>query len=338
MKKLNIIIPVAPSEPISVMKKSLESLLNLKQDNLIVHITYAMDIINSNDSRINSFLDIIKKHSLNQKVSIIIRNYARGRRAGATNDAIDKIKTDGLPDFFAFFDVDSRPDSNFLIECTTLLKKNNVKIASGYRYITNSNESTTSLIVSLEYAILKNAQQFLERINGFKQFNGLIGVMDAKLFKDLKFDELAACEDVMMTQEVYLSGCSAAFSTKTRIGEQSPISLKEYYNQRLRWINGAYECLTQYLFRFIKSNISMNRKITWFFTVVSPFISIITIPLIVFCIFTVWNVKKSITFAILGILGLMTHAVILQVCSLHVIYKRLFNIQIEWTDTRRSNE
>ena len=325
--KLNIIVTVSPQEPLSVIERSVESLSRLEHGDIDrVHTIYVIDTHRSDDPRV-AYLQ-------SQSSRTIVRTHGRGRRAGAINDALDKMDK---VDYLAFFDVDSRPDSNFLVECVRKLEENSAVIASAPRYITNPDASLTARIVAIEYTLLTDIYQLLDRYDGFKQFNGLIGVLDARVFDNRRFDESAACEDVDITQQIYLEGGIAALVEGTRVGEQAPVTPRDYYNQRTRWINGAYEGLTCYFSQFMRAKIPISRKITWLLATTSPFISFILSPLTLLYGIRLWRLGKDMRYIMVGISGLMLHAWILQICGLNVLFRRLFGIQIEWKDMDRSD-
>lgn len=326
--KLNIIVPVSPQEPLSVIERSVESLSRLEHGDIAkVHTTYVIDVHRPDDPRV-AYLQS-KSH-----LCTIVRTHGRGRRAGAINDALDKI---GKTDYLAFFDVDSRPDSNFLVECVRKLEENGAVIASAPRYITNPDASLTARIVATEYAILTDIYQLLERYDGFKQFNGLVGVLDAQVFDNRGLDESTACEDVDITQQVYLGGGIAVLAERTCVGEQAPGTLKDYYNQRTRWINGAYEGLNRYLSAFVRAKIPMSRKITWLSATALPFVIFLFSPLTLLYGIKLWKSCNGIKDFTIRLSGLILHAWILQVCSLNVLLRRLFNMQIEWKEMGRSD-
>ncbi len=321
--KLDIVVPVSPHEPLSLVEKSFESLSQLERGNLNVRMTYVIDV-SGKDPRVE-FLQ-------SKNVNIIARPSRRGRRAGAINDALDSICE---TDYLAFFDVDSRPERDFLIECTKALR-DDVVIASAPRYVTNPEASVTARIVSAEYDMMSDLYRLLERCDGFKQFNGLIGVLDARIFADRRLNEDATCEDADMTQQLYLEGKTAAFVDTTHVGEQSPISIRDYYRQRARWLAGAYEGLRNFS-KFKRAKIPMSGKITWFSAMIIPFFISLFSPLVILYGIRLWQLSGDARDFAIKLFGLIMHAWILQICGLAVLYAQLFNRSIKWKEMHRSN-
>jgi len=286
-------------------------------------MTYVIDV-SGEDPRVK-FLQA-------KNVNVIARHSSRGRRAGAINDALDSI---GETDYLAFFDVDSRPEKNFLIECTKALGGSAV-IASAPRYITNPRVSATARVVAAEYTLMADLYRLLERCDGFKQFNGLIGVLDAKIFADRRLNENATCEDVDLMQQLYLEGKIAVLVDATRVGEQAPLSTKDYYHQRVRWLTGAYEGLRNFS-EFKRAKIPMSRKITWFSAMTIPFFIFLFSPLVLLYGIRLWQLSDNAVDFTIKWFGLIVHTGILQICGLMVLLSQLFNMGVKWKEMHRSN-
>ncbi|MDI6888942.1 MAG: glycosyltransferase family 2 protein [Methanocellales archaeon] len=321
--KLDVVVPVSPNEPLSLVERSFESLSKLERGDLNVRMTYVIDVAGE-DPRVE-FLQA-------KNVNVIVRHSRRGRRAGAINDALDSI---GETDYLAFFDVDSRPEKNFLIECIKALGDGAV-IASAPRYITNPLASITTRIVAAEYALMSDLYRLLERCDGFKQFNGLISVLDARIFTDRRLNEDATCEDVDLMQQFYLEGKTAVLVDTTRVGEQAPISTKDYYHQRVRWLTGAYEGLKN-VAKFKRVKIPMSRKITWFSAMIIPFFIFLFSPIVLLYGIRLWRLSDDTMDFTIKLFGLIVHAWILQICGLIVLFRQLFNMGVKWKEMRRSN-
>ncbi|MDD2666401.1 MAG: glycosyltransferase family 2 protein [Methanocellales archaeon] len=317
--QLNIIVPVSLHEPLYVIKKSLESLSRLDRDSIEVCITYVIDSL-GDDHRVRYLQD--------QSVDVIARK-PRGRKAGAINDVLDIITAD----YIAFFDVDSRPDKNFLVECVRALEKECAVIASAPRYVTNPDASIISRVVSAEYILIADLYRLLDRMDGFMQFNGLIGVLDARIFDRIRLDETAICEDADLMQQIYLEG-NIAVLANTRVGEQAPMTLMNLFNQRVRWISGACEGL-KYFSGFYRAKIPWSRKITWFSAMTISFFTFIASPLVPSYSMRLWRSSNGIGDFTLKLMGLVVDAWMIWLCALVALSKKLLRRQIEWKETVR---
>lgn len=324
--KVGIIVPVAPFEPFEIIQRSVDSVRSLNLEGLEARVIYVLDEIE--DER----LEWLEEQ---EDVEVIGRTSTRGRRAGAINDAIGKIKN---LDYAAVFDVDSRPDPEFLVECVRELENNErAVIASGARYITNESAGVLPRVVAVEYRLFADFYRLFNWGDGFKQFNGLIGVLDAQVLGRLGLDERVACEDFDYTQRVYLEGYVAAFTKGARVGEQAPTNVKELFNQRVRWYTGAYEGLTRYFGRFIRSEIPASRRASWLAAVTLPFICAVFSPLVVFYVKRVWDTSQNTLDFMVRFLGTFFYAWLLQVCGITAVIKNLLGRDIGWKETTRTD-
>ena len=333
MEHLDVIVPVAHYEPISVLKKSVDCILGLEKGDMNVRVTYVLDITDKTDDRLK-FLGGVP-------VAVITRTSTRGRRAGAINDALDACKQapGNAPDYVALFDVDSRPDKNFLIECTHLLRSNkNVIIASGARFITNENENIITKTIAAEYCFFSDVYLMFERFDGFNQFNGMIGVLNIKTMRDYQFnhlDESASCEDLDFTQRAYLAGFTGGFAQNTRVGEQAPSTIKDLFNQRVRWLSGACQGLRTYLPSFITAQISVSKKLAWFLALSLPFVAFLATPVVPLYGARLRG-KYGLHSVIIRTFGLVGHVWLITLCGSVALAKQMFGRHIEWGESKRS--
>lgn len=332
MDKILIIVPVASFEPLSVLKKSIDCLHALERGDLDVRITYVLDLTGDDDPR----MELFRKGSYDTLV--IPRNTNRGRRAGAINDALNARCIS--PDYIAIFDVDSRPYPNFLIECVKALKSNeSAIIASGARFVSNETENIVTRTIAAEYSFFSDVYKLLAARDGFTHFNGLIGVINAKLMKSYlptTLDESVPCEDVEFTQRAYLAGLTSVFVSDTMVAEQAPTSIGELFNQRVRWLAGAYAGLHKYRLRFFFARITKTRKLTWFLTLSMPFVAVLFLPFVPLYGLRLCAKYKIIP-AIAPTIGLLGHVCLIMVCGLVVLTKQLFGRGVEWKDSSRSD-
>ncbi len=330
MEKVCIIIPVAPFEPLSIIQKSVDSLKQLDTSGLSVNITYIIDCPQGPDHRI--------RYLKSGDIGHLARSDTRGRRGGAVNDGMDAIRgQDGRPDadYIALFDVDSRPEPDFIIKCIHALKMEaNAVIASGTRYITNQDSGWVARIIAAEYSFFADVYRLYERFDGFKQFNGLIGLIDARALDGTSLNEDVYCEDLEFTQRMYISGKKPVLA-ETTVGEQAPTSLEELYNQRIRWMSGALEGLEENLARFYSAPIPVNQKLAWFTSMTLPFVAFLLTPIVPVYGLRLWS--KGQDHILVKTVGLMFHVWLISLCGVQAILNRIRMKKTEWTDTSRSD-
>jgi len=296
MEKVCILIPVAPFEPLSIIQKSVDSLKQLETSGLSVNITYIIDCPKGPDHRI--------RYLKSGNIGYLARFDTRGRRGGAINDGLDAIRgPDGIldADYIALFDVDSRPEPDFILECIDALKMDaNAVIASGTRHITNQDSGWVARIIAAEYSFFADVYRLYERFDGFKQFNGLITVL-----------------------------------AETKVGEQAPTSLKELYNQRIRWMSGALEGVEENTVRFYSAPIPVNQKLAWFTSMTLPFVAFLLTPIVPAYGFRLWS--KGQDRILFKTMGLVFHVWLISFCGMQAILNRIRRKKTGWTDTSRSD-
>ncbi len=189
--KVCAIVPVAPFEPVALVSRSIDSLSALDCADLDFRAYYVMD---SNGTDYSSLNELFPPH-----FRMVIRTENRGRRAGAVNDALNVLED---ADFIALFDIDSRPDKDFIIKCVDALREDDAVLASGCRYITNK-VNTLSKIIAIEYDFFCDVYHLFNWSKGFIQFNGAIGLSKADFLCNAVFDERSSCEDLDMSQRIY---------------------------------------------------------------------------------------------------------------------------------------
>jgi len=331
MKRMDIIVPVARYEPLSLVKKSVDCILGLNEGDMDVRVIYVLDLNGEDDDR----LQFLRK----MPVTVIARTDNRGRRAGAINDALDACKSEGGPDYVAFFDVDSRPYWNFLIACVDRLQSNeNVIIASGARFITNEDENIVTKTIAAEYCFFSDVYRLFERFGGFNQFNGMIGVLNIRLMRDHQLDHLdesVSCEDLAFIQKAYLAGFVGGFTADTMVGEQAPTTIRDLFNQRVRWLSGAYQGLSTHIASFAASGIPVSRKLAWFLALSIPFVAFLATPVVP--LYGVRLCGKYGFRAAIMTLGLIGHVWLITLCGAVVLAKQVFGGSVEWKESVRSD-
>jgi len=297
-----------------------------------VRITYVLDIECGDDPRLK-FLEDLSEDS----ITVVARTDNRGRRAGAVNDGIDSCEQ--MTSYIALFDVDSRPQQNFLVECVNALRSNDSAIiASGARFVTNADESIITRMIATEYLFFSDVYRLFRRFDGFNQFNGLIGVLDVRLMEKHRLthlDESVPCEDLEFTQVAYLAGLTGVSTPETMVGEQAPVSVSDLFNQRTRWLSGAYMGVRRHLPAFISSKIPVSRKLAWFLALSLPFVAFIAAPLSLLYGVRQWREYGSFR-TIVQTACLFGHILLITLCGVVVMAKHVSGSGVKWKDSIRS--
>ncbi len=321
--KVCAIIPVAPFEPITLIERSIDSLAALDCTGLDFNVYY---IVDSNGTDYSSL-----RNRLPPYFSIVIRSENRGRRAGAVNDGLNILND---ADFIALFDVDSRPDKDFIVKCVHALREDEAVLASGCRYITNK-VNTLSKIIAIEYDFFCDVYHLFNWSKGFIQFNGAIGLSKADFLSNAVFDERSSCEDLDMSQRIYLSGKHAALA-KTRVGEQAPTRINDLYKQRVRWFRGALEGIRKYFRPMWRARMSFLKKATWLGALLVPFFSYLLIPYVPRYLKSVRKESADLKELTKITCGLFGYTCLMTVCGAVALGQHLSARKCEWGAVARS--
>ena len=322
--KVCAIIPIAPSEPNTLVEKSIKSLNDLDCGGLNFEAYYVID----SGGKERNALDRL----LPPDFHIVTRNDNRGRRAGAINDALNVI---GEADYIALFDVDSRPNADFLTECVReLTATSDGVLASGCRFVTNK-VNTLTKIVSVEYKFFCDIYRLGRWSGGFIQFNGAIGVSKAAFLRSAGFDERCSCEDLDMSEQIYLSG-SRALLVNAKVGEQAPTSIQDLYNQRVRWFRGAVEGFRKYLAPMLTKSVPVLVKITWLSSLTVPFFSFLLAPFVPIYLRAIRAESDTLSESLAILFGLMGHTCLMTLCGVVAVGQHLASRKREWAGITRS--
>jgi cellulose synthase/poly-beta-1,6-N-acetylglucosamine synthase-like glycosyltransferase len=324
--KVCAIVPVAPFEPRALIEKSIESLRSLHCNGLDFEAYYVID--DGERKKCEALQEVLPPHFY-----IVSREHSRGRRAGAINDILNIIEK---ADYVALFDVDSRPQKNFLIGCVRKLESvHHGVLASGCRFVTNK-ESTLTKIISVEYGFFCHIYRLAEWSGGFTQFNGLIGVSRAEFLRSIRFNECCSCEDLDVTEQIYLSGKRALLVDTTKVGEQAPTSLQDLFEQRVRWFRGALEGLQRYLVPMLTANVPAIVKVTWLGSLTIPFFAFLLAPFAPLYSRAIKAESGTFSESMKILFGLMGYSSFMTFCGAVAVGQYLISRKPQWTAANRS--
>ncbi len=316
--RLAIVVPVSPFESPEVVKKSIEYLKSLDYDDFKVRFVYVID--GERDEKI----EIAEKLG----VHVLHRKSRRGKRGGAINDAVEYLKK-FRPRYIAIFDVDSRPEKNFIVECVKALERcDKCYIASSKRYVING-VNLVAETVEAEYYLIN----FLLSKSAFKQFNGLIGVLRADILMREKLREDMITEDADFATRMYAKGLKAVLVNTTKLYEEAPLTWRDLYSQRKRWYYGGLQ-----LWRYKKDILRADKKFrfSWLSALTFTYIIALMLPMLILAppllLYKFGKSKLKVFF------GLIIHTIILQTAAFAAIANFLNGKDVEWSKIKRSLE
>jgi cellulose synthase/poly-beta-1,6-N-acetylglucosamine synthase-like glycosyltransferase len=319
MARLAVIVPVSPFEPLEILINSAKHLLSLDYGDLDFRILFVVDRSSPNDRRGEELRKL--------GVDVLERSSTRGKRAGAINDGLKHL-AEFNPDYVAIFDVDSRPERDFIVKCVSALESDkNAYIASTRRFISNP-INLVSETVEAEYYFIN----FLLKKSKFKQFNGLIGVLRAEYLMRFRLNEDAITEDADFATRMHCKGYRAILVEGSKVYEQAPVRWKDLFSQRKRWYYGGLQ-LWRY-WKDVKKSKDFGFKLSWLSALTFTYVIALFMPLLVLAppllLYKFRNVKK-----ILVTLGLAIHVLILQYSAICAILEFIRGRCIEWSPIER---
>lgn len=316
--RIAVIVPVSPFESEDILRKSIEHLKSLDYDNFEVKILYVIDNQSEDDRR----KDLAEKMG----IEVLFRNSTRGKRAGAINDAMNFL-SEYNPKYVAIFDVDSRPERNFIVECIKALESNpKYYIASSKRYV-NNGVNLVSETVEAEYHLIN----FLLSKSKFKQFNGMIGVLRADLLMKERLNENAAAEDADFATRMHAKGLNGVLVKTTKLYEQAPMTWTDLYSQRCRWYYGGIQL---WKYRKEMKSADFSVKLSWYLALTLTYIPLLLAPFIILSPFLLLYHYRKVS-KIKITIGLLVHALVLQIAAFSALLFYIRRKEVKWSAMKR---
>lgn len=150
-------------------------------------------------------------------------------------------------DAIAVFDADNLVSSNFLIEMNKQLC-NGHKVIQGYLDSKNPFDSWITSSYSIAFWLSNRIFQ-LPRYN-LGLSCGLCGTgfcVDTDILKSIGWGATCLTEDLEFTMKLALNEVKVAWAHNAIVYDEKPITLKQSWNQRKRWMQGHADCAVRFL-------------------------------------------------------------------------------------------
>ncbi len=316
-KKVLVIVPVSPTEPDYVVINSAKSVKGLDLKGFDAKVVYVIDVNRDSLVRFRKVKGILESFGF----EVLMRKGNHGKKAGAINFVLDRYR-DYDPDYIVIFDVDTRPAKNFVKECIKALESDDrAYIASTPRYVNNMMENLVTEIIGLEY---KAFNFFMKKLS-FKNFNGPIGVIRARMMS--KMNENSIAEDLDFSIRMYTKGFNSVLTERSYIYEQAPMTWRDLFNQRRRWYYGGLEVIKSG--KIFKKR-SFGAKILAI--TVLCHVPLLFIPLaIAFSPVILYKFKKPRI-----LFGIITYFIVNQLAAISSLCNFLMGREIEWKAVKRA--
>jgi cellulose synthase/poly-beta-1,6-N-acetylglucosamine synthase-like glycosyltransferase len=165
----------------------------------------------------------------------------------------DRIfKMDKKYDAICIFDADNLISKNFLLEM-------NYKLLSGYKvvqgYIDSKNPHDSWITESYSISFWSANRLFqLGRSNlGLSnQIGGTGFCMDTEVLKQLGWGATCLTEDLEFTCKLVLNGQKVGWAHNAIVYDEKPLTLKQSWHQRKRWMQGFSDVSSRFFFKLLK--------------------------------------------------------------------------------------
>lgn len=202
-------------------------------------------------------VEICKK----RKINYFVRKKLNLKRKGyALMEVIEDITKDKEYDAYFIFDADNVLDKNYFKEITKSYDKG-FDIGIGYRNIKNKDNSiaTSSALIFTIINVVLNRNKTKYSLNCTASGTGfyITGKVINKI-KTYPFNTLT--EDYELSLYACINNLTTDYNDKAMFYDEQPITFKQYFNQRTRWVKGYFEARRKYLKSLFKTLRPSNKN------------------------------------------------------------------------------
>lgn len=150
-------------------------------------------------------------------------------------------------DAVCVFDADNLVSSNFLYEMNKQLCKGH-NVIQGYIDSKNPFDSWITCSYSIAFWLSNRIFQLPRYYLGLSC--GLCGTgfcVDLSVLKSIGWGATCLTEDLEFTMKLALNGMKVAWAHDAVVYDEKPITLKQSWRQRIRWMQGHADCASKYL-------------------------------------------------------------------------------------------
>lgn len=182
--------------------------------------------------------------------AIVLKRYdAEKRGKGHALEWIFKIifEMENKYDAISVFDADNLVSSNYLYEMNKQLCKGH-KVVQGYIDSKNPFDSWITCSYSIAFWLSNRTFQLPRYYLGLSC--GLCGTgfcVDTSVLKKIGWGATCLTEDLEFTMKLALNGMKVAWSHDAVVYDEKPLTLKQSWKQRKRWMQGHADCAARYM-------------------------------------------------------------------------------------------
>ncbi len=174
----------------------------------------------------------------------------------------DKIfKMQKKYDAIAIFDADNLVSKNWCKEINSKMLEG-YKVVQGYIDSKNPNDSWIAASYSIAFWTQNRMYQLARANVGLSnQIGGTGFAIDTDILKELGWGATCLTEDLEFSCKLILNGEKVGWAHDAIIYDEKPLTLKQSWVQRRRWMQGFTDVATRYFFKLFKKGI---KERNWF--------------------------------------------------------------------------
>lgn len=176
----------------------------------------------------------------------------------------DKIfKLDKQYDVISVFDADNVVSSNFLMEMNKQFCKG-YKVVQGYIDSKNPYDSWITSSYAITYWIMNRFFQLARYYCGLTCALGGTGFsVDTEILKKFGWGATCLTEDLEFTMKLALNDLKVAWCHDAVVYDEKPLTLKQSWTQRKRWMQGHTDCAIRFIPKLLKKAIKEKNIIAF---------------------------------------------------------------------------
>ncbi|KZL91123.1 glycosyltransferase family 2 protein [Clostridium magnum] len=193
----------------------------------------------------------------NYGANVYERNVSDKRGKGyALEWMFDRIfRMDKKYDAIAIFDADNLISKNFLKEMNYKLEQG-YKVVQGYIDSKNPDDSWITQSYSISFWSANRLFQLARTNLGLSnQIGGTGFCMDVDILKKLGWGATCLTEDLEFTCKLVLNGHKVGWAHNAIVYDEKPLTLKQSWNQRKRWMQGFADVASRFFVKLMKKAI-----------------------------------------------------------------------------------
>jgi len=161
-------------------------------------------------------------------------------------------------DAVAMFDADNLTAKDFLLEMNQKLVDGG-RVIQGYLDTKNPSDSWISVSMAISYYFTNRMWQLARYNLGLANALGGTGiVIDTDLLKEMGWGAHSLTEDVEFTARCVERGIYPTWAHNAKVYDEKPNTMKASWNQRLRWMQGHFDCASRYFWPLLKNSVKQR--------------------------------------------------------------------------------